>query len=418
MFKYCFILGRNNTLSLAEVQAVLARLNYVFKTTELGQDVLILETEKEWDLDSLVQKMGGIIKAGEVLSEETGKFQEVIENRLNSDLIKTGAHQRKIIFGASLYLLGQAIKNFSQLKDYLDKKCLEIKKELKKQGIGSRYVASREKVLSSVVIQKNQLIKKGIEVLVLVCADKIYFARTKTIQDFESYSFRDYQRPGRDIKAGLIPPKLAQIMINLAGASYEETIFDPFCGSGTILQEAVLLGYKNVLGSDRDFGAVNNAEKNLEWLIQNYRIDRNDLRLKIFQHDIRNDFEEIKLDSIAAMVTEPYLGPPIVWKIREEKLKAIVRTVSELYLDFFKQAKKILKKDGKISIIFPIFKYEDQFKQLEIIGEIKKMGYRIERLTTDQWKNSPLVKITGRGSIIYSRTDQRVLREIFVFNNQ
>jgi len=417
MFRYCFILGRNNTLSLAEIQAVLTRLNYVFKTIELGQDVLILETENEWDIGSMVQKMGGIIKAGQILSEETGKFQEVMENKLNADFIKTSAHQRKINFGVSLYLLNQAIKNFSQLKRYLDNRGLEIKKELKKEGIASRYVASREKVLSSVVIQKNQLIKKGIEVLILVCQDKIYFAKTVAIQDFESYSYRDYQRPGRDIVSGMIPPKLAQIMINLAGISENEILLDPFCGTGTILQEAILLDYKNVLGSDRDFGAVNNSQKNLEWLIQNYRIDRNDLNLKIFQHDIKNDFEGIGPNSISAIVTEPYLGPPIVWKIREEKLKGIIRNVSELYLDFFKQANKILKKGGIISIIFPIFRYEDQLKQLEIHGEIKNMGYRVKKLLPDEWKNSPVVKMSSRGSIVYSRADQKVLREILVFQN-
>jgi hypothetical protein len=36
------------------------------------------------------------------------------------------------------------------------------------------------------------------------------------LQDFESYSKRDYGRPARDPRTGSLPPKLAQILINLA----------------------------------------------------------------------------------------------------------------------------------------------------------------------------------------------------------
>ena len=80
------------------------------------------------------------------------------------------------------------------------------------------------------------------------------------MQDIESYTKRDRERPKRDAKVGMLPPKLAQIIINLAAGQLPEeklqnicdiplgepiprrllgqTVLDPFCGTGVILQEA------------------------------------------------------------------------------------------------------------------------------------------------------------------------------------
>jgi len=41
-------------------------------------------------------------------------------------------------------------------------------------------------------------------------------AQTLTCQDFRAYEIRDFKRPVRDIKRGMIPLRLAKIMLNLA----------------------------------------------------------------------------------------------------------------------------------------------------------------------------------------------------------
>ncbi len=49
-------------------------------------------------------------------------------------------------------------------------------------------------------------------------------------------------------------------------------ILDPFCGSGTILQEAMLLGFKNIYGSDKDKRAIANSKENINWLKKEYKL--------------------------------------------------------------------------------------------------------------------------------------------------
>jgi tRNA G10 N-methylase Trm11 len=60
---------------------------------------------------------------------------------------------------------------------------------------------------------------------------------TIACQDIDAYTKRDTSK-SRDMVVGMMPPKLAQIMINLATEGRKEIIYDPFCGLGTILIEA------------------------------------------------------------------------------------------------------------------------------------------------------------------------------------
>src|SRR4029078_6190467 len=99
---------------------------------------------------------------------------------------------------------------------------------------------------------------------------------------------RDREMSTRDAKVGMLPPKLAQIIINMAvGEMPEEakqsvcevppdqpipkdhlakiTLLDPFCGTGVILQEAALMGYK-AYGSDLMPQMANYAQQNWAWL--------------------------------------------------------------------------------------------------------------------------------------------------------
>src|SRR6185503_10002944 len=100
-------------------------------------------------------------------------------------------------------------------------------------------------------------------------------AQTLFVQDIEAYGARDQARPARDARVGMLPPKLAQIMLNLSAgplrASAEELarlrVLDPFCGTGVILQEALLMGY-SVLGTDIDERMVDYSRRNIKWLFQ------------------------------------------------------------------------------------------------------------------------------------------------------
>jgi 2-polyprenyl-3-methyl-5-hydroxy-6-metoxy-1,4-benzoquinol methylase len=103
------------------------------------------------------------------------------------------------------------------------------------------------------------------------------------VQDIEAYGARDQARPARDARVGMLPPKLAQTIINLAAGRPETRmdkhwdsadglgrfmVLDPFCGTGVILQEALLMGY-SVYGSDIEPRMAEYTKKNLQWLVSN-----------------------------------------------------------------------------------------------------------------------------------------------------
>lgn len=60
----------------------------------------------------------------------------------------------------------------------------------------------------------EKLIEQGIELIVFADGLGYVIAETVWIQDIESYSDRDMNRD-RSMTVGMMPPKIAQIMINL-----------------------------------------------------------------------------------------------------------------------------------------------------------------------------------------------------------
>ncbi|MDA2935809.1 50S ribosomal protein L11 methyltransferase [Patescibacteria group bacterium AH-259-L05] len=258
--------------------------------------------------------------------------------------------------------------------------------------------------------------------------DKVLLGKTLTCQEFEKYSFYDFSRPYRAIEKGMMPPKLAKIMINLAGAGEDSALLDPFCGSGTILQQALLMGYTKVIGTDIDQRAVDNSKKNLQWLAPslssriplssrtNVRDDKEGTSSRVqqgvslYRCDAQELSKKIPQHSIDAIITEPYLGP-----LKIGNLKAEIKILSDLYINAFKSFKKVLKSDGRVVIIFPVFSIKNKLHFLPILDTLKKIGWQIRMSLPQYLLDNPVIKTTSRQSIIYSRPNQKILREILIF---
>lgn len=399
--KYFFILGNNPTLSIAEITSVLSSSSIEFHIVGLSSDFLILETKEKLDAFALQNRLGGTIKIGTIINEAKDFKPETA--------IKILEKYHRPHFGFSF--CGTSNSFTSQVKKW----AMEIKNQLKKKNISSRWVVSKEKVLSSVIVLKNKLLIEGVEFVFLTDKDKSYFGQTMSCQQFEEYGQRDFGRPARNIEEGMLPPKLAKIMINLAQTSKEKTILDPFCGSGTILQEAVLLGYKNVIGTDIKEEAIKSSQENIKWLGKNYQLPVTSYQL--FQSDVRNLSQKISPNSVDTIITEPYLGPVKILNLKSQ-ISNLVSELSDLYLKAFSEFKKILEPTGKIVIIFPVFKLSGKLNFLPILDELKKSGWQTINLIPQILKNNNFIRVTARNSIIYSRPNQQVLREIFVFSHE
>jgi len=410
---YFFILGKNPTLSKAEIEAVLEFLDYRFQIIDFSNNVLIVEIKNSLDIEKLNQRLGGTIKIGKILAKIDSL--EVFEDKFFK-LIKFG--KGKIHFGFSLYGLADKI-NLQKYLRKLKPVAMEIKRRLREEkNLNSRWVVSKEPALSSVIVKKNQLLKYGSEICFFI-KDKPSFAKasegmeilvgqTLAVQQFEEFGARDYNRPGRDQVSGMLPPKLARIMVNLAQTKPDAKILDPFCGSGTILQEAIVLGYRNLIGSDNSDRAIEDTKKNLDWISKKFEAASSDpltkLRVtasavKVFKLDVKDLSSQFEPNSIEAIITEPLLGPPLSGKESQEKIKQIVKDLEKLYLSAFSEFIKVLCKGGKIVIVFPVFKFKNFTEKLNILPQIEKMGFKKE----------------NQAELIYSREKQHVWRQIFIF---
>lgn len=405
--KYFFILGRNPTLSSAELAAVLGgQAKFLCLTNE----VAVVDVKNELSAEEIMPRLGGTIKFGKILEESSDISAEDIAEILKNLSVK------KIYFGFSFYKLEQAVSSarFKKIKQKIKSLAMPIKNPLKDIKVQARWVTSKEDNLSSVVVKKNKLLTEvGAEFVFLVGEEKIYLAKTLAVQEFEDLSFRDYGRPARSMRVGLMPPKLAKTMLNLAQVDKTAIILDPFCGFGTILEEALLWGYGNLIGADINAETLAGARENLEWLKKNYQLPVANYQL--LEADARGISEKLPLRSVDAVVTEPYLGPLLQGNETPEKIQKIIKELSELYLAAFGEFKKITKPSGKIVILFPVFHTAKQDLFLPIIEEIKKIGFNVADLLPKEFKKYEFLKLTPRNSIVYSRPDQKVFREILVF---
>ncbi|NCO80147.1 hypothetical protein GW884_02560, partial [Candidatus Falkowbacteria bacterium] len=196
---YFFVLGNNPTLSIAEISALQSG-GYALA----ADNVLILTTEQKINCVQTINRLGGTIKIGLISAKlDNANFTKIYSNIL--PLFNKINSSGKFNFGISDYNIKKLNKQ---------KLGLELKKYLKNKGISSRWVTSREPTLSSVVVEQNKLINKGLELVLVGRGQKILIGQTLAVQPFKQLSFRDYGRPSRDDLSGMLPPKLAQIMIN------------------------------------------------------------------------------------------------------------------------------------------------------------------------------------------------------------
>jgi len=381
--KYLFVLGNNPSLSVVELLNKLQPKKYFL----ISKDVFLMEFNEKIDELKVIKKIGGTIKIVELLEREEQDLPNLIKPYLPEDF------EGKYKFGLSFYGGG-----FLETK----KVAMDVKRELKSRNISCRWVTGKGRSLSSVAVKKNKLIENKSEFVIVENDPNRYFGITRAVQDFEELSFRDYKRPARDSYSGMIPPKLAQIMLNIGlRGKTDITLLDPFCGSGTVLMEACLMGVRKVLGTDLSSKAIRDSRINLEWSKEKFKTKEGSLEIR--ELDARKLSTVFKKESIDVIVSEPYLGP----QRKVENINKSKKKLEYLYSETVREFRKILKKDGRVVMIWPVIrKAEDTFMSVNIEG-FKIVDQIPGDLGLEKTK-------TKRKTIVYGRKGQRVWREIVV----
>ena len=417
MKQYLFFMGRNLNLGYQE-------LSFVFEeeVTRLTETIFMISSNK--NIKEYQNQLGSVIKIAEVIQTDLHEdnvssfsaeylynffFKEshiIKENNENISKQKLG----KCIFTLNAY----AIK---KEKTFLKKYLMNIKK---KAAFPLRFCNKDNQNVSSIVTFKEIIKKNNIELNFIKNKNKqgesltFVLARTISCQNIDFYSKRDYEKPCRDAKVGMLPPKLAQMLIHFAPQE-SQVLWDPFCGLGTIPIESLLMG-KKVIASDISHTMVQATQKNIQWLSsENIPEDFPSHELgsqrsfSCFAHDATKefDFKEVlqSINStgkkIDAIVTESYLGPALHSEPSEELYRETDEYISNIYEKLFYYASKA--EIGCIVMCVPAYRVNKSIQYMQKVLEIiQNSPYEIKALSEHE-----------RQSLVYSRPDHIVCREIF-----
>jgi tRNA (guanine10-N2)-dimethyltransferase len=118
-----------------------------------------------------------------------------------------------------------------------------------------------ENMIGAMISGPVSLNHPEVEYRAILSEDRCYFGRV--LFSFDRGSF-DGRNPGkRDFfHPGVMMPRMARTLVNIAHAQSGDILLDPFCGTGGILIEADLLGM-HAVGSDFDPLMIQGCRRNL-----------------------------------------------------------------------------------------------------------------------------------------------------------
>ena len=117
-----------------------------------------------------------------------------------------------------------------------------------------------ERLIGTMVSGPVSLKAPEIEYRAILSEDRCYFGRVLFPIDRAAY---DVRNPGRRdfFHPGVMMPRMARALVNIACTRPGDMVLDPFCGTGGILIEAELLGMQTV-GSDFDAFMIRGSRMN------------------------------------------------------------------------------------------------------------------------------------------------------------
>jgi tRNA G10 N-methylase Trm11 len=373
---------------LAEFRAIRPDL----KTDPIECGPALLVDDPSWDGAVAMQTLGGTVKLGDVFLEvPTG----TITAEAIADFMRSKPRGEKAVFGFSVHGGTPAVRK------RLEKLAIDVKREISSRGFPARWVTSEKgATLSPAAVAKLHLTTDGYDVVLLVHGDTTSIGLTTHVQDADAWSFRDAGRPFRDDENGMLPPKLARMLVNLAETPKNGTILDPFCGSGTLLMEAALATRaKSIVGSDMNAEQVAATAKNLEWCVSERVLRTDDMvRFKIFRSDVRSLTKHLKTGSVDRVVTEGHLGPMLSGHETLETLKRNAAAITDLWRDAFASLHPLMNAGGRVVCIWPSFKSSHGIVAVDLSDD---------PALTKRFRVLDL-------SLAYHRPGQRVMRRIAI----
>jgi tRNA G10 N-methylase Trm11 len=387
---YIAILGRQPAIGMAELERAFGDVRW------FSHDTALVNTDA---LD--IQRLGGTVKAGRVVAELTGTDWRKTSMKLVQAYEDAWSNTSgKITLGISVY-------GFKVSPRDVQHTGLILKSHLKSKGISLRLIPNEQSILSTATAHHNKLGLSPNKVELLIVkghSGKVIIAESTGSQNITALARRDQGRPARDAFVGMLPPKLAQIMVNLTGPQppraddqLPPVLLDPFCGTGVLLQESVLLGYRPY-GTDLSEKMIRYSRDNLNWLQDRFGLHFH------WNLEVADAMEAKWLQPIDAIACETYLGQPFSAPPSNEKLGEVRRNCDHIITEFLKNIGRQIKSGTPLCIAVPAWNDgKDNFSHLPLIKKLDQLGYR-----PVEFKN------VNAKDLLYYRPDQVVARELLV----
>lgn len=387
------VLGRQPALGLAELESL-----YGAKVLSAISEQIAGLSQPANDVD--FGRLGGSTRLGRVLAVVPNKLWKDVEKQLAKSLVEIAAAmpQGKLQLGISTYGIPVTAAKLTATG-------LTLKKIIRaKSGRSLRLSPNNELELNTAQVLHNHLTgPTGVEFLVVATdSGETLIAQTVAVQDIDSYTLRDRGRPKRDARVGMLPPKLAQIIINLAaGTTQGGTVLDPFCGTGVALQEALLMGF-DTYGTDLEPRMIDYTRENLEWLTSG-QAPSGDVRLE--GGDATSHTWNAPIDLVA---TETYLGRPFTDSPDTVTLSKTIGDCNLIIRKFLKNIHNQLAPGTRLGLAVPAWQTAPgTFKHLPLIDHSSDLGYN--RISFEHVRDDRL---------IYYREDQIVARQLLVLTRK
>lgn len=430
--KTVMILGRQPAIGLAELESLYSAEHI----RPVESYAAVLDTNVDFD------RIGGSSKAAEILdiieSTDWRDIQKHLEYTVPERL--RDLPKGKLSLGLSTYGFDISPKKILATG-------LNLKKVIRLADRSTRLVPNDKPALNSAQVLHNKLTSPlGWELLLIKDGRKTILARTTHEQNIEDYALRDRGRPMRDARIGMLPPKLAQIIVNLAkpeqsrslrlapGAKSEVQpeslaypvrngtlgqtkrtgdqklkVLDPFCGTGVILQEAGLMGY-GVYGTDIDERMVEYSQKNLHWLTTKSSYDGSSSRFEVADATMYHWPHEY--DVIAA---ETYLGRAFTSPPAPDMLEKNRRDCDTIIRKFLMNVYSQTKPGFRLALALPAWALPHSnskipiatFLHLPLLDSLDELGY-----------NQLEFEHAAQQNLIYHRDGQIVGRELVVLTRK
>lgn len=403
------VLGRQPALGLAELESLYGSA----KVRPVGNHAAVLSIDP---CLLAFDRLGGSLKFCKLLTTlDTTNWGDI-----EKFLVKVSpAHSQTMPAGKMR--LGLSVIGLEVTIARLNASALSLKKAIRKTERSVRVVPNKELELNSAQVIHNQLTgPTGWELVLIKDGTKTIVAQTVKVQDIASYTHRDRDRPKRDAKVGMLPPKLAQILINLASGPLAEdtlssicdipigqpiphpilgqTVLDAFCGTGVVLQEATLMGY-DAYGSDLEQRMVDYTNANLAWLEESYR-----LPVTGFRTEVGDATSHQWTTPISFVAAETYLGRPFTEPPTAEILAQTMADCNLIIKKFLRNIAPQIPVGTRLCLAIPAWHVRgNQFRHLSLLDSLEDIGYN--RLSFAH---------ASAEELIYHRSEQIVARELLV----